>query len=139
MDLIPPQRTLPQQDIDLIEEFAPAQIESAKDIYDLFVPRFFCGCEADDPMTSTAFNAKVNPFNARLGAFFGSDIGHWDVPVMNEVLPEAWEMVEHEIITEDDFADFMFGNAVRFYSHANPDFFKGTSVEAAALRPATAI
>ena len=31
-------------------------------------------------MNSTAFNTKVNPFGARLGAMFGSDVAHWDVP-----------------------------------------------------------
>ena len=40
-------------------------------------------------MTATAFNTKVNPFGARLNAMFGSDISHWDVPDMAEVLGEA--------------------------------------------------
>ena len=31
---------------------------------------------------------------------FGSDIAHWDVPDMAEVLEEAWEMVEHGWINE---------------------------------------
>ena len=30
----------------------------------------------------------------RLKALFASDIGHWDVPDIREVLPEAWELVE---------------------------------------------
>ena len=45
---------------------AACEIERAEDIRDLFVPRFFFGCEADDPLTATAFNTKVNPFGARL-------------------------------------------------------------------------
>ena len=69
---------------------------------------FFFGCEADDPMTATAFNTKLNPFGARLHAMFGSDVSHWDVPDMTEVLEEAWEMVEHEWIDDDDFRDFVF-------------------------------
>ena len=62
---------------------------------------------------------------------FGSDIAHWDVPDMAEVLGEAWEMVEHELITEADFRDFVFTNPVRFYTSGNPDFFAGTTVEPA--------
>jgi hypothetical protein len=47
-------------------------------------------------------------------------------------VPEAYEMVEHGLITDDDFRDFMFENAVRFWGEVNPDFFKGTVVEKAA-------
>ena len=66
---------------------------------------------------------------ARLNAIFSSDIGHFDVPDMTEVVPEAYELVEHGLITDDDFRDFMFANAVRFWGEVNPDFFKGTVVE----------
>jgi hypothetical protein len=45
------------------------------------------------------------------------------------VVPEAFELVEDELITEADFRDFMFTNPVRFWGEANPDFFKGTRVE----------
>jgi predicted TIM-barrel fold metal-dependent hydrolase len=119
------------EDRALLDEWAACGIESAEDIRDLFVPRFFFGCEADDPMTSTAFNTKVNPFGARLNAMFGSDIAHWDVPDMSEVVEEAWEMVDHELITEDDFRDFVFANPVRLYTGGNPSFFDGTTVETA--------
>ena len=49
--------------------------------------------------------------------------GHWLEygPVMRE-----------EFRRDDDFRDFMFGNAVRFWGEMNPDFFKGTAVEKAA-------
>jgi hypothetical protein len=80
-------------------------------------------------MTATAFNDKVNPFGAKLKAFFGSDISHWDVPVMADVLGESREMVEDGYLTEDDYRDFMFVNPVQFYSHANPSFFDGTVVQ----------
>ena len=72
-----------------LDEFAPCEIEQEADIGDLFVPRFFFGCEADDPLTGAAFNTKLNPFGARLRAMFGSDVAHWDVPDMTEVLEEA--------------------------------------------------
>ena len=80
-------------------------------------------------MTASAFNSKLNPFGARLQAMFGSDLAHWDVPDMTEVLEEACEMVEHDWITDDDFRDFMFTNPVRFFTRTNPAFFAGTAVE----------
>ena len=61
-------------------------------------------------------------------AMFGSDIAHWDVPDMAEVLGEACELVEHGLIDDDDFRDFIFTNPVRFYTDVNPDFFEGTVV-----------
>ena len=73
--------------------------------------------------------ASANPMGARLNALFSSDIGHFDVPDMTEVVPEAYELVEHGLLTDDDFRDFMFTNAVRFWGEVNPDFFKGTVVE----------
>jgi len=44
---------------------------------------------------------------------FASDIGHWDVPDIREVLPEAWELVENEQLDEQEFADFTCGNVNR--------------------------
>ncbi|MCH7553122.1 MAG: amidohydrolase family protein [Chloroflexi bacterium] len=114
---------------DSTDEWRHCRIEKAEDIRDLFVPNFFFGCEADDPMNAWAFNGKVNPFGARLRAMVSSDIGHWDVPDMREVLAEAYELVEHEQLTETDFRDFTFTNAVKLHAGMNPDFFKGTVVE----------
>lgn len=112
-----------------IDEFRACQIEKREDIRDLFVPRFYFGCEADDPAVAWAFNRKTNPLGAQLRAMFSSDIGHWDVPDMTEVLAEAYQLVEEELLDEDDFRDFVFRNPVRFYTSANPDFFVGTRVE----------
>ena len=42
---------------------------------------------------------------------------------------EAWELVEHGLITEDDFRDFVFANPVSLWTGMNPAFFKGTVVE----------
>jgi len=108
------------------------EIERPEDIRELFVPRFYFGCEADDPINAWAFNRRANPLGARLNALFSSDIGHFDVPDMAAVVPEAYELVEHGLIADDDFLDFMFANAVRFWGEVNPDFFKGTVVEKAA-------
>ncbi len=115
-----------------LDDFSRCQIARKEDIRDLFVPRFYFGCEADDPINAWAFNRRANPMGARLNAIFSSDIGHMDVPDMTEVVPEAYELVEHGLLTDDDFQDFMFDNAVRFWGEVNPDFFKGTVVEKAA-------
>ena len=114
-----------------LDEWAACAIEKGSDFVELFADKFFFGCEADDPLTAHAFNAKLNPYGARLKAMFGSDLAHWDVPDMAEVLGEAWEMVEHDFITEADFRDFMFTNPVEFYTATNPHFFDGTVVEPA--------
>jgi hypothetical protein len=60
---------------------------------------------------------------------FASDVGHWDVPDVREVLPEAWELVEDGYATEDDFRALTFGNAVSLWASGNPGFFRGTSVD----------
>jgi predicted TIM-barrel fold metal-dependent hydrolase len=112
-----------------LDDFAACKIKKAQDIRDLFVPNFYFGCEADDPVNSWAFKNNVNPYGARLNALFGSDIGHFDVPDMTEVLVEAYEGVEDGILTEEEFRDFVFGNPVRFWAGTNPNFFKGTAVE----------
>ena len=115
---------------DHLDDFAPCGIERAEDIRDLFVPRFYFGCEADDPLNAWAFNRDVNPYGAQLNALFGSDIGHFDVPDMAGVLPEAYEAVEDGVLTEVNFRDFVFANPARFWTAINPDFFAGTAVEA---------
>jgi predicted TIM-barrel fold metal-dependent hydrolase len=118
--------------IEDLDDYFRCKIGSKQDIRDLFVPRFYFGCEADDPINAWAFNRGANPMGARLNALFSSDIGHFDVPDMAEVVPEAYELVEHGLINDGDFRDFMFDNAVRFWGEVNPDFFKGTVVEKAA-------
>ena len=118
--------------IEDLDDYFRCKIGRPEDIRDLFVPRFYFGCEADDPINAWAFNRRANPLGARLNALFSSDIGHFDVPDMAKVVPEAYELVEHGLITSDDFRDFMFTNAVRFWGEVNPDFFKGTVVEKAA-------
>ena len=119
---------------DMLDEWAACAIETAQDIKTLFADPFFFGCEADDPLTSLAFNTAVNPFGAELNAMMGSDIAHWDVPDMAEVVEEAWEMVENGLLDEDAFEKFTFTNPVRFYTGTNPGFFKNTVVEGAVDR-----
>ena len=95
---------------------------------------FYFGCEADDPLTSMAFNTALNPFGVELKAMMGSDIAHWDVPDMAEVLEEAWEMVDHGWLDRAAFAKFTFEHPARFYTGTNPAFFEGTVVEPAVHR-----
>jgi len=112
-----------------LDDYSRCKITRKEDFNDLYVRPYYFGCEADDPINAWAFNKKANPMNSRLNALFSSDIGHFDVPDMTEVVPEAYELVEHELLSDEDFKDFMFTNAVRFWGRTNPDFFKGTVVE----------
>ncbi len=118
----------------VLDDWAACQIDKAEDLHTLFVPRFYFGCEADDPMNALAFNTKVNPFGARLQAVLGSDIGHWDAADMMNVVAEAYELVERGLIAEEDFRDLVFTNPVRLHAGMDPDFFKGTRVENAVAR-----
>jgi predicted TIM-barrel fold metal-dependent hydrolase len=114
---------------DEIDDWRFAGITRAEDIRDRFVPSFFFGCEADDPMNAWAFAGKLNPFGARLNAILSSDIGHWDAVDMRVVLEEAYELVEREALSPADFRDFVFANPARLYAEMNPDFFRGTRVQ----------
>jgi predicted TIM-barrel fold metal-dependent hydrolase len=124
----------PEEDPADVDEWARCRIERKEDIRDLFVPRFFFGCEGDDRVTAWAFDAKKNPLGARLNAIYSSDLGHWDLPDMRDAAAEAYELVEDEIISEEDFRDFVFVNPVKFLTALNPDFFTGTVVEKAVAK-----
>jgi predicted TIM-barrel fold metal-dependent hydrolase len=120
--------SLPDEDPATLDEFSRCGITSADDIRDVFTTSFHFGCEADDPLTSLAFDGARNPGGGRLKALFASDIGHWDVPDIRGVLPEAWELVEDGHATESDFRALTFGHAVSLWTGANPSFFAGTTV-----------
>jgi predicted TIM-barrel fold metal-dependent hydrolase len=112
------------------DEWEAAGIASKADFRARFVEPFFFGAEADDPTTVSAFSLS-NPLRARLNVLFSSDIGHFDVPDMLEVLGEAHEGVEEGWMTANDFRDFTFTNPVRFLTDMNPGFFAGTRIEEA--------
>jgi hypothetical protein len=112
------------------DDFAGTGIERAEDVRHIFETNFRFGCEADDPMNAVGFNRAVNPLGAQIRAIFSSDIGHWDVTDMAETVEEAWELVEHGLLSETDFRDFTFVNAATLYAESNPDFFRGTCIEA---------
>jgi len=114
------------------DSFARLPVASKDELQRLFVDRFYFGCEGDDPVTASAFDAVRNPGGLRLHATFGSDIGHWDVPVMEQVLEEVFEPLDDGLIDADDLRDFVFTNPVRLWTATNPAFFGGTVVEQAA-------
>jgi hypothetical protein len=64
-----------------------------------------------------------------LRALFASDVGHWDVRDMRDVVPEAYELVEKGHIDEQQFQAFVFENPVRLWTGGNPGFFDGTVIE----------
>lgn len=132
MDKLVPFVTQKYPEPDRLDEFAACGIETAEDIREMFTGQFYFGCEADDPLNAIAFQSNVLPLGAKLRVLLGSDIGHWDVTHMNEVVAEGYELVERGVLTEADFRELAFGNAVTLQTAVNPDFFNGTHVEAAA-------
>jgi predicted TIM-barrel fold metal-dependent hydrolase len=127
-------RKQPGVDPDFIDDWKALDAKSCEDIRDLFIDSFYFGCEADDAMNYTAFNSKANKYGAKLKAMFSSDLGHWDVVDFGDILSETYEQVEKELMTEDDFRDFVFINPVTFATRLNRDYFKGTVVESAVDR-----
>lgn len=124
----------PNEDRPRVDMFGESGIRSADDLLRMFRDQFFFGCEADDPMNAIAFSSALTPGGIQLPAVFASDVGHWDVRDMREVLPEAYELVEEGRIDEGQFEDFVFGNPVRLWAGMNPRFFDGTVVEDAAKK-----
>ena len=112
-----------------VDDFAAAEINSFDDFLDRLIPNFFYGCEADDRMNAIAFDTRILPGGRKLGAMFSSDFGHWDVTEMKELLAEAYKLVEMEVLSEEDFSAFVFGNPVRLLAGMNPEFFVGTAIE----------
>jgi predicted TIM-barrel fold metal-dependent hydrolase len=109
-----------------LDDFAAAGVGSAEELRRQFADHFYFGAEADDPITAWAFREPH-----RLHPLFSSDVGHFDVTDMTEVLAEAWELVERGMLTEADFREFTFENAARLHTALAPDFFAGTAVEKA--------
>jgi hypothetical protein len=112
-----------------VDEFAATGIRTLEDFYARLIPNYYYGCEADDRLAGTAFDPRYAPPGRKLRAMFSSDVGHWDVPEIEHVVGEAWEMLEDGVMGEEDFRDFMFGNPVRLFTSLNRDFFRGTAIE----------
>jgi hypothetical protein len=103
-----------------------AEIPGLADVTTWFTERYFFGCEAEDPTVPFGFNGGIG---ARLQPVMGSDIGHFDVTNMAEVIAEAYELVEDGLLNEEDFKDFTYTNAVKLHTAQNPSFFEGTVVQ----------
>lgn len=114
------------------DDWRLCEIGERDDIKELFVDRFYFGCEADDPINSLAFKEDLSPFGAELRAVFGSDIGHWDVESIADVVEEAYELVEDGLVNREQFRRLTFENSVKLHAGGNPGFFRGTTCEAAA-------
>lgn len=112
------------------DDFTVSGVRGVDDIVEMF-SRFYIGCEADDRSVAWAFNTSINPRGSKVRAMFGSDVGHWDVTDVGDVVCEAQELLDEGLIDDDDFRDFMFVNPARLHAEVNPDFFKGTRVEGA--------
>jgi hypothetical protein len=111
------------------DDFRQAGIDGVDDIVRMF-DRFFFGCEADEATIGWAFAADVNPGGAVLRPVLGSDIGHWDVTDMRDVLGEAYELVADGRLDREQFRQFACDNPIRLHADMNPRFFDGTPVEA---------
>lgn len=127
----------PDEPADGLDEFARSGIRSAEDVRDVFTRQFHFGCEADDPTNAFAFDTRINPLGVRLRAMFASDVGHWDVPDVLDVVPEAWNLVEHGHVDEAGFRAFTFDNVVSLFTGTNPSFFDGTVVAGAVAKGRT--
>jgi hypothetical protein len=120
-----------------LEDFGAAGIESVEDIKHRWVDSFFFGSESDDRTVAHAFNDKANPLGVKINAIYSSDVGHWDVPDLREVLAESHALVDDGAITEADFRAWTYENPYKLYTEANANFFKGTQVEAKLQRRTT--
>jgi predicted TIM-barrel fold metal-dependent hydrolase len=121
--------TSDDKELNTLDEWGPSGIHSAEEIDEIFAHRFYFGCEGDDPLNALAFNAKGSTFGAKLCALYGSDLGHWDVPEMADAVIQAYGLVESGVISDQDFREMTFTNAVDFWTATNRDFFKDTVVE----------
>ncbi len=111
------------------DEWRFLEAGSGGDLAKDFSRNLYFGCEADDRTIAFAFS-PANPYGTRLRPVFSSDLSHWDVPDMAGVLSEAYELVEQGLLSESEFAEFVFQNPARLLLGQNPEFFVGTSVEA---------
>lgn len=135
LSLVTPFKSLEElserEDNATLDDFVAAGVTSADDLRQQFVEHFYFGCEADDVITAWAFDKHGNH---QLKPIFSSDVGHFDVVDMSEVLEEAYELVEHGLISSENFRAFVFTNAASLHTSLKADFFKGTVVEEAVAR-----
>jgi hypothetical protein len=106
------------------DEFA--RMGGPRELQSMFADNFLFGCEAEDRTIAFAFNNHLR-FDRR--PTLGSDIGHWDVAVMAEVMTEAHDLVTEGVLSADQFKALVYTNPARLYLDQNPEFFNGTVLE----------
>jgi predicted TIM-barrel fold metal-dependent hydrolase len=111
------------------DEFAAAGVTRVEDVIDPLAERSYFGCEADDPLVPLSFQLHVAHRPVRLRPMLGTDVGHWDAPSMDMVIPEAFEAVDEGRMDAAQLEAFVFSNAVHLHGGLNPSFFDGTAVE----------
>lgn len=121
------------------DDFFAADVDSPAAIIDPLVSRSFFGCEADDPLVPLAFGLRVGHRDVDLKPLLGTDVSHWDAPVMVDVIPEAFEALDEGRISAGQMRAFVFDNAVQLHGESNPSFFDGTPCEAEARKVLGAI
>lgn len=104
------------------DEWRHLAIEDEHEIADLFVKNFYFGCEADDRTAAFAFS-PANAFGSTLKAMLSSDIGHWDVMDMQEVIPDSYSLVEKGLFTPEMYRKFTFEHSATLHLRMNPRFF----------------
>lgn len=113
------------------DEFRHIGITDEHELKDLFVPNFYFGCEADDPSAAFAFS-PANAFGAELKPVLSSDIGHWDVLDMEDVLPDSWRFIKRNLLTPEQYRRFTYEYPAMLHLSMNPNFFDGTRIESQA-------
>ncbi len=116
------------------DEFEDSGIENEQDLARMFREQFYFGCESDDRGVHRAVDAAGNPLGVGLRPVFSSDIGHWDVPRLTDVLPQSRALVDAGLLAEQDYGRFVFEYPVQLHTDMNPAFFEGTVVEDAVRR-----
>jgi predicted TIM-barrel fold metal-dependent hydrolase len=118
------------------------EVDSEDELVELFAPRMYFGCEADDRTIAFAWS-PANPRGAAMRPVFSSDIAHWDVPDMAGVVAESWELVDRGLLTPEQYRRFVCDNPIELFG---PTLLSGTPLrswlpgeETPSLQPARSI
>ena len=114
---------------EVVNDFELAGIETTEDIVRQIATQCYIGCEADDRLAGFAFDTGRLPGGVPLNPMFSSDIGHWDVAHMHDVLPEVMEHAERGWMNREQLRSFLCDNVVTMCTDMNANFFEGTAVE----------
>jgi Amidohydrolase len=114
------------------DELADSGIRDEQDLARIFAEQFFFGCESDDPAVHRALDGPGNPLGVVFRPVLSSDFGHWDVPYMDDVLPQSRRLVDRGLMDAAGYRRFAFEYPVMLHAGMNPRFFDGTHVAAEA-------